>query len=258
MKTSANANNMNQVALKTDVNEKRKKRLQQEKKEEARDKKVYEQVLKEFKEKSKVRANTESNVTKRLTSPKSKDVDINNIQLPKIRISEKKTQTILEEGGMLDAYKYLVIQLCKNGLPTGNLFEYSAYVIRNYEKKWKEKKSKANKEKVEQYWKEKKEEVEKYEQQKKKQAEKKAVAEKKSAGKKSANKKKDNKQDNKKPTKKMTKEEEKKIKALNQSLKDEENKMNALNRSLQQREILKLIQSMDKSRSSLHHQNYLL
>ena len=29
MKTSANANNMNQVALKTDVNEKRKKRLQQ-------------------------------------------------------------------------------------------------------------------------------------------------------------------------------------------------------------------------------------
>ena len=255
MKISANTNNMNQVALKTDVNEKRKKRFIQEKKEEARDKKVYEQVLKEFQEKSKVRTNTEVNVTKRLTSPKNKNVDINNIQLPKIKISEKKTQAILEEGGMLDAYKYLVVQLCKNGLPTGNLFEYSAYVIRNYEKKWKEKKSKANKEKLEQYWKEKKEEVEKFQLQKKKQAEKKAFADKKSVGKKSVNKKQD-RQDSKKPKKILTKEEQQKIKALNQSLKEEENKINALNRSLQQREIYKLIQSMDKSRSSLHHQEF--
>ena len=81
--------------------------------------------------------NTEQNARKRLTSPKKTVIDIDNIQLPKIKISEKKTQTILEEGGMLDAYKYLVIQLCKNGLPTGNLFEYSSYIIKNYEKKWK-------------------------------------------------------------------------------------------------------------------------
>ena len=60
---------------------------------------------------------------------------------------------------MLDAYKYLIVQLCKNGFPTGNLFEYSAYVIKNYEKKWKEKKSKMTKEKVEKYWQEKKEEI---------------------------------------------------------------------------------------------------
>ena len=76
-----------------------------------------------------------------------------------IKISEKKAQTILEEGGMLDAYKYLIIQLCKNGLPTGNLFEYSAYVIKNYEKKWKEKKSKIIKEKVEKFWEEKEKKV---------------------------------------------------------------------------------------------------
>ena len=175
LKTSANANNMSAVALKMDeTNEKRKKRLEQEKKEEARDKKVYEQVLKEFQEKNKARAITEVNARKRLTSPKNKNDEIDNIKLPKIRISEKKTQALLEENGMLDAYKYLIIQLCKNGLPTGNLFEYSAYVIKNYEKKWKEKKSKMNKEKVEQYWKEKKEQIAKFENQKKKSEDKKS------------------------------------------------------------------------------------
>ena len=213
LKTSANANNMNAISLKMEeANEKRKKRLQQEKKEEALDKKVYEQVLKEFQEKNKARMNTEQNARKRLTSPKKNAIDIDNIQLPKIKISEKKTQTILEEGGMLDAYKYLVIQLCKNGLPTGNLFEYSAYVIKNYEKKWKEKQSKLKKEKVEQYWKEKKEEIQKFEQQKKKNADKKSFNTKKA--------------------------------------KEEENKIKALNRSLDEREINKLIQNMDKSRSS--------
>ena len=60
---------------------------------------------------------------------------------------------------MLDAYKYLIVQLCKNGLPTGNLFEYSAYVIKNYEKKWKEKKSKIMRENIEKYWEEKEKKV---------------------------------------------------------------------------------------------------
>ena len=212
LKSSANIKKEDPKVLKTeDPNEKRKKRIEQEKKEEARDKKVYDQVLKEYQEKSKSRTNTEVNVKNRLASPKSRTDDLNNIQLPKIKISEKKTQAILEEGGMLDAYKYLVIQLCKNGLPTGNLFEYSAYVIKNYEKKWKEKKSKMNKEKVEQYWKEKKQEVEKFEKEKKKP---------------------DPKQQKIKPTK------------------EEEDKIKALNRSLEQREINKLIANLDKSRSS--------
>ena len=219
LKTSANLKKEDPKALKIEeYNEKRKKRIEQEKKEEARDKKVYDQVLKEYQEKSKARTNTEVNVKNRLTSPKSRDDDLNNIQLPKIKISEKKTQAILEEGGMLDAYKYLVIQLCKNGLPTGNLFEYSAYVIKNYEKKWKEKKSKMNKEKLEQYWKEKKQEVEKFEKQQKKSPD---------------------------PKQKV-----------NKTTKEEENKIKALNRSLEQREINKLIANMDKSRSSRHKQSF--
>ena len=74
-----------------EYNEKRKKRIEQEKKEEARDKKVYDQVLKEYQEKSKARTNTEVNVKNRLTSPKSRDDDLNNIQLPKIKISEKNS-----------------------------------------------------------------------------------------------------------------------------------------------------------------------
>ena len=217
LKTSANANNMSEIAKKKEeTNEKRKKRLEKEKKEEARDKKVYEQVLKEFQEKNKARAITEVNARKRLTSPKNKNDEIDNIKLPKIRISEKKTQFLLEENGMLDAYKYLIIQLCKNGLPTGNLFEYSAYVIRNYEKKWKEKKSKMNKEKAEQYWKGKKEEIAKFDQKKK-------------TGDKNSNLK------------------------IN---KEEEIKMNNLKQSLKQREINKLLQSMDKSRSSRNYQEF--
>ena len=212
LKTASNINDPNAASLKiAEIMEKRKKRLEQEKKEEEKDKKIYEQVLKEFQE-NKARTNTETNSRKRLTSPKNKDFDINSIKLPKIKISEKRTQTILEEGGMLDAYKYLIVQLCKNGLPTGNLFEYSAFVIRNYEKKWKEKKSKMNKEKIEQYWKEKKEQVENFGKQQKKTADKKQIN----------------------------------IK----NAKEEENKIKALNKSLEQREINKLIQNMDRSRSS--------
>ena len=67
---------------------------------------------------------------------------------------------------MLDAYKYLIVQLCKNGFPTGNLFEYSAFVIKNYEKKWKEKKSKMDKENIEKRWQAKKEEIESLEKKK--------------------------------------------------------------------------------------------
>ena len=68
------------------------------------------------------------------------------------KITEKKAQNILKEGGMMDAYEYLISQLCKNGLPTGNLFEYASFVIKSYEKIWKDRKSKELKNKVEQYW----------------------------------------------------------------------------------------------------------
>jgi hypothetical protein len=45
--------------------------------------------------------------------------------------------------------------LCKNGLPTGDLFEYAAYTVLNYERKWKQIKSKEIKEKINKYWEEK-------------------------------------------------------------------------------------------------------
>jgi hypothetical protein len=48
--------------------------------------------------------------------------------------------------------------LCKNGLPSGDLFEYAAYTIANYEKKWKQIKSKEVKEKINKYWEEKEKE----------------------------------------------------------------------------------------------------
>ena len=220
LKTVANTDNKENLAKKMEeLKEKRKKRLEKEKKEEERDKKVYEEVFKEFQE-NKARTNTETNISTKLSKTKNKnDLDnslnsLNNIKLPQIKMSEKKTQAILEESGMLDAYKYLIVQLCKNGFPTGNLFEYSAYVIKNYEKKWKEKKSKMTKEKVEKYWQEKKEQIESFEKNQKKGNDKRNIKE----------------------------------------IMQEENKIKALNRSFEEREINKIIKNLDKSRSSLHKQ----
>ena len=183
-----------------EYNEKRKKRLEQERKEEEKGRKIYEEMLKEFEEKKGNKSKTKKNLTSKNNSNNNNDI-VNDIKLPRIKISEEKAQQILEEGGMLDAYKYLIEQLCKNGLPEGNLFEYASYVIQNFEKKWKIKKSLMNKEKVENYWKEKKEEI--------------------------------------KNNKNMPNE-----------------MIRAINRSLEEREMNKIIQSLDRSRSSLHHQNF--
>ena len=126
------------------LEQERQKRIKNEKQLEKENQKIYEEILEEAK-KNNFRI-----------KPKKEDSIPENVN---IKISEKKAQTILEEGGMLDAYKYLIVQLCKNGLPTGNLFEYSAYVIKNYEKKWKEKKSKIMKENIEKYWEEKEKKI---------------------------------------------------------------------------------------------------
>ena len=126
-----------------ELKEKRKKRLKAERKQEMKEKKLYNELVNEYKS--------------------NKNKSFENISIdetaPTIKISEKKAQKILEEGGMLDAYKYLITQLCKCGLPDGNLFEYASVVIRNYEKKWKEKKSQMTKEKIEKYFENKKKEV---------------------------------------------------------------------------------------------------
>ena len=163
LKIVASLSNLNEKKLSLEkleeFKEKRRKRIKQEKEEEEKGLKIYEQILKEIQEKKKnPRIKTELYLSNPLNQNKGNEIIIN--ELPKIKISEKKAQNILEEGGMFDAYKYLLEQLCKKGLPTENVFDYASYVITNYEKKWKEKKYKLNQEKVEKYWKEKKEEIE--------------------------------------------------------------------------------------------------
>jgi len=127
------------------LKEQRKKRLQEAKKEEEKEIKLYGQLIEEYKNNGK--------------DKNKKDIKEDNPKIPKI--SGQKAQKILEEGGMLDAYKYVLAQLCKHGLPDGNIFEYASYVVKNYEKKWKEKKSKMMKEKIDKYYEEKQKELNK-------------------------------------------------------------------------------------------------
>jgi len=130
-----------------EIKEKRKQRIKQEKKEEEKQIKLYSKLLQEFKNNAK--------------SKNSKNPNQIIEDNPKIIISSKKAQNILEEGGMFDAYKHLLAELCKNGLPNGNIFDYASYVVKNYEKKWKEKKSQMMKDKIDKYYEEKQKEINK-------------------------------------------------------------------------------------------------
>ena len=121
-----------------EIQEKRKKRLLEEKKEYETQKKM----LEELKENKNLTKNSESIFTHKINSP--------------IEMSHKKAQHILEEGGMIEAYKYLIAHLIKNGLPPGNLYEYSSGIIKNYEKEWKKKKSKLLNEKINKHFENKK------------------------------------------------------------------------------------------------------
>ena len=120
-----------------EIQEKRKKRLIQEKKEYELQQKMFE----EMKENS-LNKKTDILYSSKINSP--------------IEMSHKKAQHILEEGGMIDAYKHLIEHLCKNGLPSGNLYEYSSDIIKNYEKEWKKKKAKLLNEKIEKHFENKK------------------------------------------------------------------------------------------------------
>ena len=124
----------------------RKKRLQKEKQEEEKEIKLYTELVEEYKNNKKNKKNYNSEILEKANK-------ITNI-------SGAKAQKILEEGGMLDAYKYVLSQLCKQGLPSGNIFEYASIVVKNYERKWKEKKSKMTKEKIDKYYEEKQKEME--------------------------------------------------------------------------------------------------
>lgn len=122
-------------------------RLKQKKKEEMKEMKIYEKLIEGYKNNTKTKSQKNKNETTE--------------ENPKVIISSKKARDILEEGGMLDAYKYVLAQLCKNGLPSTNVFEYASYVVKNYEKEWKEKKSQRIKDTIDKYYEEKQKEINK-------------------------------------------------------------------------------------------------
>ena len=126
------------------LKEQRKKRLQQAKIEEEKELKIYSQLIEEFKSNKNNKKNKNKIIEESANNPK---------------ISGQKAQKILEEGGMLDAYKYVLSQLCRYGLPNGNIFDFASYQVKNFEKKWKEKKSKMLKEKIDKYYEEKQKEI---------------------------------------------------------------------------------------------------
>ena len=131
----------NQVKEEKKENEPKK---EEKPKEEIKSEETKKEDIKEENKESQIKSNEEIKIKEeekieekkeeKIEEKKETDLNsLNSMQLPQIKISEKKTQAILEESGMLDAYKYLIIQLCKNGFPTTNLFEYSAFVIKNNE-----------------------------------------------------------------------------------------------------------------------------
>ena len=54
----------------------------------------------------------------------------------------------MKNSGILDAYQYLLTSLCKYGLPTGDLYEFSALQVLRYEKKIKNEKKKILEERI--------------------------------------------------------------------------------------------------------------
>ena len=73
------------------------------------------------------------------------------------KMTHKNAQKILEEGGMIEAYKYLIKNLCKNGMPEGNVYDYCSEFIKHFERIWHKIKFKILNKKIEEHFKEKKE-----------------------------------------------------------------------------------------------------
>ena len=73
------------------------------------------------------------------------------------KINHKNAQKILEESGMIEAYKQLIKTLCKNGMPEGNVYNYCSEFIKNFERVWHKMKYKQLSKKIEEHFKEKKE-----------------------------------------------------------------------------------------------------
>ena len=73
------------------------------------------------------------------------------------KIDHIKAQKILEESGMIEAYKQLIKNLCQNGMPEGNVYNYCSEFIKNFERVWQKMKYKKLSKKIEEHFKEKKE-----------------------------------------------------------------------------------------------------
>ena len=117
-----------------EIKEKRNKRLLLEKKKYE----IQMKMLEDLKENNNINKKQEIELSNKIYSP--------------IEINHKKAQNILKKAGMIDAYKFLIEHLCKNGVPSGNLYEYSSNIIKNYEKEWKKKKFKMMNEKIEKHF----------------------------------------------------------------------------------------------------------
>jgi len=73
------------------------------------------------------------------------------------KINYINAQKILEESGMIEAYKQLIKNLCQNGMPEGNVYNYCSDFIKNFERVWQKMKFKKLSKKIEEHFKEKKE-----------------------------------------------------------------------------------------------------
>lgn len=71
-----------------------------------------------------------------ITSPESSQ---QTEKKPEINKAESQKHAILENSGLYEAYESLIKNFCKHGLPIGDVYEYSAVHILNFEKKLRQK-----------------------------------------------------------------------------------------------------------------------
>jgi len=84
---------------------------------------------------------------------------LNSIGDSRKKMSQKNAQKILEDGGMIEAYKYLIKNLCKNGMPEGNVYDYCSDFIKNFERVWQKIKFKMLNKQIEEHFRETKEKL---------------------------------------------------------------------------------------------------
>ena len=111
----------------------RDKRLNQEKKDDI----AFKKILKDYEEEK---------------QPNKKNkINIYNLDF-QLAINTRQVLSILEDSGIIEAYKYLINSIEKTGWPKKDLYKYSSNIIKGYESKWKKKKIKKRNEITEKYF----------------------------------------------------------------------------------------------------------